>query len=232
MASTTRKRLSGTGRRELIIDAAALVFAEKGMAGSTTKAIAQRAGVSEALLYRHFPSKEALYFAVLRNLVRVQNDEVRRLIEPGRESTGIVEGLRTYFRFIVSMAQHPENSIAHRVMMASVAGDGTFARRVYRRSLRMYRPTLLRMVEEATASGELQEPFLVPENTYFFIDHIGSMMAMSLLSERPVFEYRGSTADLIEQAVIFCARGMGICRASDLARFANEKQPLEAGAAG
>lgn len=232
MAPTNRKRLSSAGRREFILDAAALVFAEKGLAGSTTRAIAQRAGVSEALLYRHFPSKEALYFAVLRNLVRVQNDEVRRLIDLGPGPTSIVEGLRKYFRFVAAMAQNPENSIAHRVMMASVAGDGAFARRVYRRSLRMYKPTLLRMVDEAVASGEVQGPFLDPENTYFFIDHIGSMMAMSLLSERPVFEYRGSTVELVEQAVIFCARGMGICRASDLAGLAHEQQAFEAGATG
>lgn len=44
-----------------LIDAAALaLFAEKGVAAATTREIAQRAGVSEGALYRHYPSKEEL----------------------------------------------------------------------------------------------------------------------------------------------------------------------------
>src|SRR6185503_3576029 len=37
------------------------LFARKGFASTTTKELAEAAGVSEALLYKHFPSKESLY---------------------------------------------------------------------------------------------------------------------------------------------------------------------------
>src|SRR5271156_12217 len=51
--------------RKLAIVAAALpLFARKGYAETTTKELARAAGVSEPLLYRHFPSKEALYDAI------------------------------------------------------------------------------------------------------------------------------------------------------------------------
>ena len=48
-------------RKEAIVEAVQDVFAEKGFEGTTTRDLAKAAGVSEALLYKHFPSKESLY---------------------------------------------------------------------------------------------------------------------------------------------------------------------------
>src|ERR671924_1403125 len=58
-------RLSSEERRQAIVDAVKGVFAEKGFDGTTTRELANAAGVSEALLYKHFPSKESLYAAML-----------------------------------------------------------------------------------------------------------------------------------------------------------------------
>ena len=56
-----RKRL-GMGRaKPLLLDAAREVFATRGFRGARTKEIADKAGVSEALLYRHFGSKAGLF---------------------------------------------------------------------------------------------------------------------------------------------------------------------------
>src|SRR6516165_819098 len=57
-------KLSGDERREAIIRAVRRVFAERGFHGTTTRALAEAAGVSEALLFKHFPNKEALYSAM------------------------------------------------------------------------------------------------------------------------------------------------------------------------
>lgn len=53
------------GTRDRIIDAAEQALREFGIVGATTKRIARQAGCSEALLYKHFPGKEALLLAVL-----------------------------------------------------------------------------------------------------------------------------------------------------------------------
>lgn len=58
-------RLPAAERRAQLLDAATRVFAELGFRGATTKAIAAEAGVAEALIYRYFPSKEALFIAVV-----------------------------------------------------------------------------------------------------------------------------------------------------------------------
>src|SRR5438270_5298896 len=57
-------RLSSGERRAAIIRAVRRVFAEKGFVGATTRALADAAGVSEALLFKHFPTKEALFAAM------------------------------------------------------------------------------------------------------------------------------------------------------------------------
>src|SRR2546423_13607425 len=62
MKSTAK--LSGGERRAAITHAAQRVFAEKGFHGTTTRALAAAAGVSEALLFKHFPTKEALFAAM------------------------------------------------------------------------------------------------------------------------------------------------------------------------
>jgi len=58
-------RITGAERKASIIASAARLFAAKGFTGTKTKAIAEHAGVSEALLFKHFPTKSDLYAAIL-----------------------------------------------------------------------------------------------------------------------------------------------------------------------
>lgn len=64
-----RRRLSGDARAEAIVRAAAELFAAEGLGGSTRQ-IARRLGVTQALIYRFFPSKEALVDAVYTAVFR------------------------------------------------------------------------------------------------------------------------------------------------------------------
>jgi AcrR family transcriptional regulator len=52
--------------RDTILDAAAKVMRERGLARATTKEIAREAGYSEALLYKHFADKQDIYLSVLK----------------------------------------------------------------------------------------------------------------------------------------------------------------------
>ena len=71
--STSQQRQAG------LIAAAASLFAAKGFNGTTTKEIAKAAGVSEALVFKHFPTKRALYGAILAEKVTV--DELLGAVE-------------------------------------------------------------------------------------------------------------------------------------------------------
>jgi AcrR family transcriptional regulator len=64
-ASAPRARPGGEERRQRILAEAMRCFAARGFAGTTTRELAAGAGVTEAALYRYFPSKEALYTALI-----------------------------------------------------------------------------------------------------------------------------------------------------------------------
>ena len=61
-----RRRMTAEDRKRAIVGAALPLFARQGYAETTTKDLALAAGVSQPLLYKHFPSKEALYREILK----------------------------------------------------------------------------------------------------------------------------------------------------------------------
>jgi AcrR family transcriptional regulator len=62
---TQRQRVPGAVRREQILAVATELFARQGFHGTTTRAIANQAGVKEIILFRLFPTKQDLYWAVI-----------------------------------------------------------------------------------------------------------------------------------------------------------------------
>lgn len=64
-------RQSSQERQASLIQAATRLFAKKGFNGTTTKEIAKAAGISEALVFKHFPTKRALYAAILAEKVTI-----------------------------------------------------------------------------------------------------------------------------------------------------------------
>lgn len=65
MASETRTRQTAEQRRVTVLAAALPEFAAKGLAGTSTEDIARRAGISHPYLFRLFPTKKALFIAVV-----------------------------------------------------------------------------------------------------------------------------------------------------------------------
>jgi AcrR family transcriptional regulator len=67
---TVRKRVSAKDRRQQILNVAMQLFARQGYRGTTTHQISQKAGINEAIIFRHFPHKEDLYWAVIEGNCR------------------------------------------------------------------------------------------------------------------------------------------------------------------
>ncbi len=60
-------RLPAAERRQALLETATRIFAERGYRRTTTAEIAAEAGVSEPILYRHFPSKVELFIACIES---------------------------------------------------------------------------------------------------------------------------------------------------------------------
>ena len=71
-----RKRLTAEERRESILVAGRAVFLEQGLNGARTRTIAERAGITEAVLYRHFESKEEIFEAAVLTPLRAMLEDL------------------------------------------------------------------------------------------------------------------------------------------------------------
>ncbi|MDE2060736.1 MAG: TetR/AcrR family transcriptional regulator [candidate division NC10 bacterium] len=60
-----KERLNAEERRQQIVEAAVNLFSRKGFRGTRTREIAEAAGISEAMIYRHFATKQELYSAII-----------------------------------------------------------------------------------------------------------------------------------------------------------------------
>ncbi len=70
---TVQVRIPGTSRREQILDIATQFFARQGYQGTTTRQISTECGVTEAMIFRHFSTKEELYWAVIERKIGCAN---------------------------------------------------------------------------------------------------------------------------------------------------------------
>ena len=93
-------RTSARERQASIISAAASLFAAKGFNGTTTREIARKAGISEALVFKHFPTKRALYAAILAE--KVQISQLMDSVEAAAEKRDDAQ----VFRLIASFRIH------------------------------------------------------------------------------------------------------------------------------
>jgi AcrR family transcriptional regulator len=70
----TKVRMPAAERRELVLEAAVAEFAVHGLAGTSTEDVARRAGISQPYLFRLFPTKKALFLALVDRCFRRVND--------------------------------------------------------------------------------------------------------------------------------------------------------------
>src|SRR5256885_14364040 len=66
----TGQRMKAGERREAVLAAAVTEFAARGLAGTSTEDVARRAGISQPYLFRLFPTKKALFLALVERCFR------------------------------------------------------------------------------------------------------------------------------------------------------------------
>jgi len=220
----TITRLSSEERRAAIIKAVRRAFAEKGFHGTTTRELAEAAGVSEALLFKHFPSKEALFSAMLLSCCGEQHQErVERLkaLEPSA-STLVLMVHFLVMHIVVCAPRDEERAVQNRLMLRSLAEDGEFARVLLGRLATGWIPKIAECLKVAVASGEAVDGHVQPVLGGWFTHHLAAMLMLHLLPTTPVVDYGLSREMLVEQVVWFTLRGMGL-REAVIERYYNPK---------
>ena len=103
MSAPTRRRLTAEERRSAILDAALTAFSQKGYHATSLDDIAGEAGVSKALIYEHFASKQELHADLIARNARELTHRVAGALS-GVEIESTVErlaaGLEAFFAFV------------------------------------------------------------------------------------------------------------------------------------
>lgn len=100
------KRLSAEQRRATIIDAAKRLFAQNGLHGVSIDEIVKQVGVSPAILYRHFNSKDELYQAVLDDFSCTRESYVAAVVGDDTGFECVLRGMTQVF--VDSIVNHPD----------------------------------------------------------------------------------------------------------------------------
>jgi len=143
-------RVSGSDRRRQILTVAAELFARRGFRGTTTRQIAERAGINEAILFRHFRRKEDLYWAILDDKCRSRGGRERleaELRAPGEDReifAAIAEGI---------LRRNTQDNTLSRLLLFSALEHHRLSHRFFRTHVAQYYEALALRIRERIRAG-------------------------------------------------------------------------------
>lgn len=222
-------RLDSDERRKTIVAAAVPLFAQKGFAGTTTRELAEAANISEALLFRHFPSKKHLYGEILR-LGCEGDPALERLAALEPSTVTLVRMIHYMVRYflLAGETERIERDSRLRLVLHSFLEDGEYARELFETIFARVQPLFAASIEAATAAGDLVFGPIVSANRFWFGHHVAVMMAFVSLPARACLAYQGTVAMLADETTWFILRGIGMTDASITAALASSAQnPIE-----
>ncbi len=195
--------------RAAILQAAAKEFAEFGVAGARTDAIAREAGVNKALLYYYFRDKETLYGAVLDDAFAGLKDAVFQVLDsdlPPREKITAYAG--SYFDFIASNQLYPR--LMQREMMRAREGQSQHFDKIVKSYIQPIFARVSELIKQGIAAREFR-----PVNPVHFVPSIvaiivfyfsGAPMMQKIIGFNPltperIAERRAAVLDFISAAL-------------------------------
>jgi TetR/AcrR family transcriptional regulator, transcriptional repressor of aconitase len=214
--------MTGDLRRQLILAAAKRCFARHGFAGTTTKSVAAAASISEGLLFKHFPSKLALYAEILTEECDA-DPALHRLLELKPSTQTLVVLIREMVRHFQGVTEAPDQQEAQRIrlMVSSHLDDGEFARLIYGKIGDLIGSVFIASLERAIEAGDASRIGSEPLNLFWFAHHTVLMATLARLPSIPCLTY-GNAAEFERQLCEFILRGIGLNETAVASRLDRE----------
>ena len=152
--ATAQTRYSSADRREQILDVASSLFAEQGFRGTTTRLIADRAAVTEALIFRHFPSKEELYWSVLERKINSAGarERMEEVLQAGGDDLAVLSRLA-----LQVLERRAKDNTLSRLLIFSALEKHELSQRFYRNYVADYFEVLANFVRKGIDAGRFRE---------------------------------------------------------------------------
>ena len=145
------KRLKANERRASILAVAKVLFADKGYNGVAVDEIARRLGVSPAVLYQHFPSKEALYEEVLNHTCTERQSYIEAALNGPDDFGSVLQ--RMALVFAEKLAR---DSDYLRMEMQAALEDAPMAQQFFENRWKSFADFIEYNIAELSQSGQLQ----------------------------------------------------------------------------
>lgn len=149
----SQRRIPAEDRRQQLIEAAMGLFAQQGFKGTTTRQIADRAQVNEAIIFRHFPRKEDLYWAIIDSKCRAAGRQ--RELQDKLQRNG---NTREVFAAIAEdiLRRNTEDTTLSRLLLFSALENHRLSHRFFRTYVADYYEALAEHIRERIRKGEFR----------------------------------------------------------------------------
>jgi AcrR family transcriptional regulator len=204
-------KMSSEERREIIIKAAQKVFVEKGFYRTTTRELAEAAGISEALMFKHFPSKEALYSAIKISCFKEEGLKIMEVLQSLEPSTpALVFLIHDLVTHIIGGQPDEDERSFLRLVLRSLIDEGEFARQAIQGGPSRWVKKVEECIKAAKAAGDIVEGPLQPSLGGWFVHQLVTGIMVHMLPVNGVIDYKIPRDELMKQVIWFCLRGLGL----------------------
>lgn len=151
MSTRPNPKMSSEDRRKSILQVAKELFAQKGFLGVTTRELAGALGVTEPVLYEHFPSKRTLYDEILRAESKLQLAEFKKAVKPHEEARDDERFFLEAGTFLMSRMERDPAKLRFLLQVLLEGGDA--AEHFYRNQTLPTHELLCQYIEKRIAEG-------------------------------------------------------------------------------
>ncbi|RAP37239.1 hypothetical protein DID80_04250 [Candidatus Marinamargulisbacteria bacterium SCGC AAA071-K20] len=204
-------RLNSEERKAQIISAVIPLFANLGFKETTTKLIAEKCGVSEALVYKHFPRKEDIYTEIHKFCCDKSQDDKNELtnMEPSTQSLVMIIFTIVYSIYMNIEKDPEEAKNFKRLMFRSLLEEGDFAASFHKSHFEPWIPKIEKCIEAAVKSGDINAT-ISPRLSIYFTHHIAVCLNLYSLPNQTVVNYEKEKEEIANEAILFALRGLGL----------------------
>ncbi len=207
----TSSKMPSADRRTAIISAARRIFVEKGFERTTTRALAEAAGVSEALLFKHFPNKEALYSAIQISCFKEEGEKFiarSQSLEPS--TAALVLLVSDLVSHILAESRDDEGLLFFRLILRSLMDEGEFTRLAIQGGPSRWVKKVEECIKAANRAGDMLDRPVQANLAGWMVHQLITGILLHTLPREAVIDYGVSHEELVKQVVWFCLRGMGL----------------------
>ena len=207
-----KHRMNAEDRREAIIAKATPLFARRGFHGVRFKDIAKAASISEALVCRHFPDKEALFEAIQDSGCSRPDDIFEFANSLPRSTESLVTVTYLIARTIVMdegvQPGHEENIV--RLIGHSLLEDGQFAKNIVSNKINKWIDVLSKHLDAAIKSGDVSPGTANTRSLIWICHHLIISICMFNLPKKKPVEYGMNREEMLEHTLLVIFRGVGM----------------------